>query len=670
MTSHDTALTLVNGTTFTVSDSRGDIDPSGYHGVYHRDIRVVSSLRLEVDGARPQLLAADRTGAGEGHWVYVLASDEHGSPTAVLTRHRYVGEGVRERLIAHAYGRPLPARILTVEIAADFADLLELKGDPGRRPPVELVEDHGGVSAGTDRIRVELAADGPGVTLTGAGLRWDLRLDAGTSRTAEMEIRPRVSGHDQPVRKATVLTEEPAATLRVSGGADRWTRSVASALDDLGGLRVDIPSMDLRYLGAGAPWFMALFGRDTLLTGWESLVAGPRLALDVLQALASRQGQRVDQRTGEEPGKILHEMRTGLMPVFGVEPGVPYYGTADATPLFVMLLAEVYRWGAPDDDVRALLPAARAAMEWCQVHGDVDGDGLVEYVGDAHGLANQGWKDSADSMVHSDGTLATDPIALAEVQAYVYAAYGALAELEERLGEPDAAPELRARADRIQATVAETFWLPERRLVAMALDGDKKPLAVSSSNIGHCLWAGVLEGDVADAAVEQLIRSDLATTWGLRTLASGEVAYNPLGYHVGSIWPHDTAIGVAGLVRHGTVKQARRLVDGLLATAEAFGWRLPELLGGMSADEISQPVPYPVACSPQAWSAAAPLLLLRAMLRLEPDVPAGTVRIAPVLPEDEEIVVRGIPLGTGTLSVRARGTDVEVLEAPSGMTVN
>jgi glycogen debranching enzyme len=676
MTTNDLPLTLVHGGTFVMSEHSGDVDPSSYQGVYHRDIRVLSASALTLDGNRPRVLAVDREGADAAHWVYILALDDHDSPTAVLSRHREVAANVHERFVARVYADRLDSATVRLRLAADFANLLELRAGLTPPAPAPLRASTGSaggtLAAGIDGIGIEIRATGAAVTVGPDGVEWRLDLSAGQTATLDVEIRPSAV-RDRPAPGFDPAAPGPPNTLDVRSGSDRWTRSIASSLADLRGLRVEVPSMNLRYLGAGAPWFMALFGRDTLLTAWESLLTGPQLGLEVLHALASRQGERTDPTTGEQPGKILHEMRTGLASVFNVEPGVAYYGTADATPLFVMLLGELHRWGAPDSAVRELLPAARAAMAWCAEYGDVDGDGFVEYVSDDDGLANQGWKDSGDSMVHADGTLARGPIALAEVQGYVYAACLAMAELEERLGDPGAAPGLRARAVTLQKAFADSFWLPDQGpdggVVAMALDGANAPLAVAASNIGHCLWTGILDGAIAEAAAVRLTRPDIATTWGLRTLAASEVAYNPLGYHLGSIWPHDTAIGIAGLVRHGQIEVAQRLVDGLLAAAAAFEWRLPELLGGMAGDEIAQPVPYPVACSPQAWSAAAPLLLLRSMLRLDPDVPAGVVHLAPVLPAGEEIRVSGVPLGGGTLSLRVRGTEAEVLEAPAGLRV-
>jgi glycogen debranching enzyme len=430
-----------------------------------------------------------------------------------------------------------------------------------------------------------------------------------------------------------------------------------------------VPELGLSYVAAGAPWYMALFGRDSLLAAHFLLPTGQGPGLEVLRTLARFQGRADDPRTLEQPGKILHELRTGGAGVFGLPPLVPYYGTVDASPLFVMLLGELHRWGAPESAVLELLPAARAALDWCAGPGDPDGDGFLEYRTDTAGLANQGWKDHSGSMVHADGSTARGPIAVAEAQAYHYAALRELALLEERLGEPDTAAVLRGRADALSAAFTAAYWLPEEGLLAMALDGDKRPLAVASSNIGHCLWTGILPADVAAAAAARLRQPDLLTAWGVRTLGAQERAYDPLSYHLGSVWPHDSAICAAGLARAGDREGAAALIAGLLRVAGLSGWRLPELYGGLDADQVPFPVPTPVACSPQAWSAAAPLSLLRTALGLEPDVPGGTVRIAPLLPPGERLTAQGIALGGGTLTLTAEGSTLLDADLPPGLTL-
>jgi glycogen debranching enzyme len=321
---------------------------------------------------------------------------------------------------------------------------------------------------------------------------------------------------------------------------------------DLTSLRVE--EAGERFTAAGAPWFMALFGRDALLTGYAALPLGTGDVLDTLEALARRQGRRHDPRTLEQPGRILHELRTGKDGVFGLRPGEAYYGTTDATPLFVYLLAEVHRWGADAERVARLLPAARAAVTWCLEVGDVDGDGFVEAVPDPNGIENQGWKDSGDSMVHADGTEATPPIALAEVQAYVHGALTGLAELETRLGDPAATPSLLREADELARRYREAFWSPRLGGIVLGLDAAKQQLEVPTSNMGHALWTGILAAEDAVAVSSRVTAPDLFASWGIRTLGADEAAYSPLAYHRGTIWPHDTAIVAHGLSparRHG-----------------------------------------------------------------------------------------------------------------------
>jgi glycogen debranching enzyme len=648
-----------------VARRSGAIWPDAWEGVYHRDVRLVSRFALTVGGAEPARLAASRQGASAAERVHVLATDDRSSPTVLLRCRRSVDLVVREVWTVSVYGDGPFGGELRLRLESDFADLVARKHTLAPALPVPYRTGEGLLYADGERFGVQVEAVGPVPHVTDDALVWAVEAEPGRPWTAGVTFHPRDGGRAlaDPPRRA-----RSQGGLLVETRTTGWEASIGSALADLEGLRVTLPDLGLSYIGAGAPWYMALFGRDSLLTGWSSLIAGTGLGLDVLEALARFQGERDDPETGEQPGRILHELRTGGAGVFGLRPGQAYYGTVDATPLFVMLLDELCRWGAAPDRARVLLPAARAAVDWCVERGDLDGDGYIEYAADAFGLVNQGWKDSPTSMVHADGTVARTPIALAEVQAYLYGALGALAALEERLGDPARAGPLRARATALRAAFRRDFWLPEAGLVAMALDAEKRPLAVASSNMTHCLWTGLLDDDVAERVAARAAGSDLSTAWGLRTLGSGERAYNPMSYHLGSVWPHDTAVAAAGLMRYGHAAPALRLVDGLLAAAEHFDWRLPELYGGFDVGEVAYPVPYPVACSPQAWSAAAPLLLLRTVLRLDPDVPRGRVTVAPVLPDDVALTVH-LPLAGGTLSLRAHGTTTDVLTLPDGLDI-
>lgn len=671
----DAPLTQVAGATVLVTDRYGDVDPDTWAGCYHHDARVLSHVSVTLDGRRLPLLSAQRHGPAASLVVQAVPATEDearveaGEPDGLLLRRWDVTTGtVRLELEVQAFTRPIRRQTLRVALACDL--IAARKGEASRRPaPRPWQDESGTLSTGGDGYRVLVEGDGAdrldrGDTDGDAAVVFTVDAEPGCPWRGAVVVRARAARDEG---RSEAVTREP--SLRVRSATTKWPASVASALDDVRALAVDVGSPKLRYLAAGAPWYMALFGRDTLLSAWSTLVAGTDASLDVLRSLARYQGTTVDPETLEEPGRILHELRTGRTEVFGVASGRPYYGTVDATPLFVMLLAEAHRWGADDDDVRALLPAARAAVAWCRSHGDFDSDGFVEYDADPGGLANLGWKDSGEAMVHADGSFAEPPIALAEAQAYVWAALQGMAQLESRLGDPGRAPVLRREADRLRVAFHDAFWLQDQQLVAMALDRGKRPLMVPSSNIGHCLWAGILDADTGAAAGRRLCAPELRTAWGIRTLGSSATAYNPLGYHVGAVWPHDTAIGVAGLRRYGQDEAALEVADGLLSAAEGFGWRLPELYGGFDADEVPSPVPYPTACSPQAWAASVPLLLLRTVLGLEPDVPAGVVRLAPCLPDGVTLDVDGVPLGAGTLRVRVTGDHVEEADVPDGITV-
>ena len=369
------------------------------------------------------------------------------------------------------------------------------------------------------------------------------------------------------------------------------------------------------FLAAGAPWYFTLFGRDSIWAARLLLPFGWQLAAGTLRALAAFQGRRIDQETAEAPGKIPHELR---------REGSLYYGTIDATPLWICLLHDAWRWGMPGSQVRSLLPALRAALDWMRHYGDSDGDGLLEYIDQSgHGLSNQGWKDSGDAIRFADGRIAKPPVALCEVQGYAYEAAMGGAELLAAFGSPDA-DGWRDWAAGLAGVFRESFWLADG-FPALALDADKQPVDSLTSNIGHLLGTGLLTRDEEALVAGRLSGQDMDSGFGLRTMSVRDGGYNPLSYHCGSVWSHDTAIVIRGLFRSGHPDVAAGLADGLLAAAAAFGWRLPELFSG----DDRGPVPYPAACRPQAWSAAAAGALAQALLGLEVDVPAGRVRTRP-----------------------------------------
>ncbi|MBV9870650.1 MAG: amylo-alpha-1,6-glucosidase, partial [Frankiaceae bacterium] len=424
--------------------------------------------------------------------------------------------------------------------------------------------------------------------------------------------------------------EAPVATV----GHEGLRRVLRRSQQDLGALRIFDPAEpSVAAVAAGAPWFMALFGRDSLLTSYMTLPVDRSLAVGTLRTLARHQGTNIDPLTEEQPGRILHEVRLGVPSGLSLGGGGAYYGTVDATPLFVVVLGELAQWGASRDDIVDLLTHADRALEWVDAFGDRDGDGFVEYQrATDRGLQNQGWKDSWDGINFADGRIAEAPIALCEVQGYVYAAYRARSRLARRLGDEPSARHWSDRAAQLKQAFNEQFWIPDRGWFAVALDRDKKQVDACASNMGHCLWTGIVDADKAPLVAEQLMSPSMFSGWGVRTLSTAMGAYDPVSYHNGSVWPHDNALIAAGLMRYGFVKQAQRLAEAILDGAQRFGDRLPELFCGFDRDRYPDPVPYPTSCSPQAWAASTPVQLLRTLLRMEPELAEGRLWIAPAMP--------------------------------------
>jgi glycogen debranching enzyme len=452
----------------------------------------------------------------------------------------------------------------------------------------------------------------------------------------------------------------------------RLAHAIDTAVDDIGSLIIEDPRHpESPVVAAGAPWFMALFGRDSLLTSYMSLIVDPALAVGVAQTLARLQGARENAATEEQPGRILHEVRFGSTGGTDMDDGHIYYGTADATPLFVVLVGELSRWGVQRSVVDALLPHVDRALDWIDRFGDRDGDGYVEYERlNPEGLANQGWKDSWDGISGVDGTLAEAPVALAEVQGYVYAAYLARAGLAIERGDGLTARHYEQKAAALRTAFNRDFWLTERGWYAVALDGKKQPVDALASNMGHCLWSGIIDETHAPSVAAHLTSPEMLSGWGLRTLATNMDRYNPLSYHNGSVWPHDSAIVAAGLMRYGFVEAATTIISALLDAATVNGGRLPELYAGLDREDLPVPVAYPTSCSPQAWSSAAALLMLRTLLRLEPDMGAGRFLVSPVggveCLGDVEIVFAGARVRIG------RGADGELAVSglPEGVAVS
>jgi len=689
------AVTLVEGSSFCICTQGGDIGPDGPHGVFFRDTRILSRWHVRVDGEVPEPLAAMTPDPYRATFVARLRRRSGRTDTNLLVqRERRVGNGMREDVVLRNPGAEPSACTLTLTVEADFADLFEVKEGRaqvrGRRTGQAygdrlVLEQHWRGSSRGAVVEapggaVEAASD---LDHSGGLVRYDVVVPARGEWSTSLLVRPVVDGEevdaafplDRPLLEsvpALRLQRWQESTPIATTGHEGLQRVLRRSQQDLGALRIfDPENPSVAAVAAGAPWFMALFGRDSLLTAYMALAVDRGLAVGTLRTLARHQGRVVDPLTEEQPGRILHEVRLGVQSGLSLGGGSIYYGTADATPLFVVLLGEVARWGAEPSELTDLIPHADRALAWVEEYGDRDGDGFVEYQrATDRGLQNQGWKDSWDGVTFADGRLAEPPIALCEVQGYVYAAYRARAALAEAAGDDATAARCSTRADALRVAFNDRFWLPDRGWYALALDRDKRPVDACASNMGHCLWSGIVDDDKAAVVAEQLVSPEMFTGWGVRTLSSAMGAYDPVSYHNGSVWPHDNAILVAGLVRYGFVEQAQRIAAGLLEAAQEFDGRLPELFCGFDRAEFPEPVPYPTSCSPQAWAAASPVQVIRSLLRFDPQLPAGRIWVAPVLPEAYiPLRVGGVAVGAGRIDLEVSAGDVTVRNMPAGIEV-
>jgi glycogen debranching enzyme len=670
-------VVLIAGSSFCISNEAGDIAHGAVHGLFVQDTRVLSRWDLYVNDERVRPLAGVAHEGYSGCFLSIgpVAGDQRRE--LVVDRRRWiVAAGLREEITLRNYGREPVECTVALAFSADFADVFEVKNEriPRRSVRSTVSGERSTIETRWRGHQRAVVVEAPGAIMTDGralfrGLvpahgEWNVTLGV----TVEMDD----AAIPQLPLSSPIEESAPARRLRQWRQDASLARSDNPGLQttlrrsqqDLGSLQIADPTNpDRVVVAAGAPWFMALFGRDSLLTSLMALPLDQQLALDTLHMLAQYQGTRFNPLTEEEPGRILHELRFGMDATLALGGERAYYGTADATPLFVMLLGELRDWGVPDGDLDALLPCADRALEWISQSGDRDGDGFVEYErANDRGLANQGWKDSWDGVNFADGSLPSAPIALCEVQGYVYAAYRARAGLSSQDSERRLWND---RADELKRNFNERFWLAERGYFAIALDGDKRAVDACASNMGHCLMTGIIDADKAPRVVEHLMSKEMFTGWGIRTLASNMGAYNPASYHNGSVWPHDNALIVAGLMRYGYVDEAQRVATALLDAAEHFDGRLPELYCGFGRDQYNLPIPYPTSCSPQAWASAAPVHLVRTLLRFDPCVPRRELRVAPAWPAGfGRLDLANVHLAGSRLSLSLDGDRVEVRGLP------
>jgi glycogen debranching enzyme len=750
-------LVILNGSTFLLSDTRGDVAPGDQpNGFFYADMRHLSTWLLRVNGAPLTVLTSRPLDYHAARIVGTLADARVGvNPVVSVRRDRYVDGGVHEDVIVENHSDREQRLSIEMEFAADFADLFEVKDRRKKRgrsgvnvgdDEVELWYEHRGYQRATNLLLppggeidarhvryeltlapraswqgcFELAAVADGMTMTaphkelgmdepdpamssaserragGSGERAQhvgngreqgagRAAGAGKERAvgavrATVDVpggaasagRPASSmsaAHPQPMRSIGRYEEPTAARLLAEAPAlasdwDALRHAYLQGLTDLAALRFR-PTRDLTWSlpAAGMPWFMALFGRDSILASYQALPFSHHFAVATLRALAEFQATAGDDFRDAQPGKILHELRRGELAATGDAPQSPYYGAHDTTALWLILLDEYERWTGDTQLVRHLEPNARAALDWIETSGDPDGDGYLEYqTRSSKGLGNQCWKDSGNSMLFADGRQAETPIATCEIQGYAYDARRRLARLAREIwGDEALAQRLERDAAALRERFNRDFWNEERGHYVLALDGQKRQVDSLTSNTGQLLWSGIVDEARAPQVVARLMGPGLFSGWGVRTMSTGDAGYNPIEYHNGTVWPHDTSLIAEGMRRYGFRDEAARLGRVLIAAASFFGHRLPEVFAGFDRERTLIPIEYPTACSPQAWAAGAPLLVVRTVLGL--DAAGGELRTAPHLPEDVQM------LRLAGVRVHGHVYDVSATAAPAGAEV-
>ena len=683
--------TLKQGDTFGLFDALGDCVEPGLTpgGIFHNDTRHLSGVELLIDGQRPLLLSSAVENDNVVLTVDLSNPDIYQGSAIVLPREilhirrsKFLWQGTcHERIAVHNFDSRRQKCWLTVNFAADFADLFEIRGMQRslRGETTCAVIGHAKTIfryVGLDRVerRSEICFDPPPHQLSKSQALYALELDPNERFSLVMAVH--CTNSSQPRGPVPEFFSQPYRAARRSaaralslGGSVTSSNELANRMllragADLSMLVSETPQGPYPY--AGTPWFSTPFGRDGLITALQILWLDPALARGVLRYLAHHQAKTIDEAADAEPGKILHETRACEMAVLGEVPFGHYYGSIDSTPLFVLLAARYFERCGDVDTIRALWPNIEAALAWIDKYGDRDGDGFVEYHRmSADGLTNQGWKDSCDSVMYADGNLAAGPIALCEVQAYVYAAKKGAADMAAALGEHTRASELAIAAEELRAKFEAKFWIEELKTYALALDGAKQPCKVLSSNAGQVLFCGIAAPERAQMMAATLLAPEMFSGWGVRTLSADAPRFNPMSYHNGSVWPHDNALIALGLARYGLKRGASAIFEGLFGAATHMDMmRLPELFCGFPRRRGMAPVLYPVACAPQAWASVVPFALFQACLGLEMDFAKREIRFHnPQLPRFmEEVRIHDLELADAAvnLRLRRRGAHTEV----------
>jgi glycogen debranching enzyme len=672
------AIAVLEGVSFMYSNALGDVPADSIGGLVHADTRLLSTWVLRLNGER---LLPLRSGNLEHYSAafFVTNNELPGLPanTFGVRRLRSIDSQLRERIEVWSFARTPEHVEVRLSVGNDFADLFEIK-DVIRDRSAEIVRSHAADGSAlvfsykhgdfTAQTTVEVSP--PAHRLEGDELVWELELAVDATWSVDITV-PFDIGPDEVVPVHTGFGE--VSDSQADDATARWfaeipaLRSDSDLLGHIGeqtskdllALRVQtrLDGREIVLPAAGLPWFLTVFGRDTLITAYQTVSFGQQLARGALLELASLQGKECNDFKDEEPGRILHEIRQGELTRLGLKPHSPYYGTADATMLWLILLSEYWRWTGDSALVNRLAPQARAALHWIDRYGDRDGDGYVEYqTRSPQGLGNQCWRDSWDGIQFADGRLPYLPVATCELQGYVYDAKLRMAELADGpLSDRALADRLRTEAGALKLKFNNDFWVDERGgYYAVGLDGDKQQIDSMTSNMGHLLWSGIVPADRAEIVVRHLMSDEMFSGWGVRTLSTRDGGFNPIGYHLGTVWPHDNSLIAAGLQRYGFREEANRIALAQIEAASYTGYRLPEAFSGYARSVSRFPVPYPTACSPQAWATAAPLLFVRTMLGL--DARDGALVLDPVVPDQiGRLGIRGIPAFGSRWDVDAEG---------------
>ncbi|WP_328353470.1 amylo-alpha-1,6-glucosidase [Streptomyces sp. NBC_00445] len=678
---HDAVVTL-HAPSLVISREDGQLS-AGVDGFYHGDRRALSRLAVTAEDIALAPVQGGLRGADHAGFRAILRGlgEVTPDPAVALHRRRSTSDGRLKEVfeVTNAGGEHVSFR-LTLGVGTDLATMEQVKSGHVLEEAAPQVADGDtvGLAWSTDDFTVRLAADpAPDALRVPTGdLSYDIDLRPGTSWSVALTCTAAYADGDQfPAPPADQLPWRIPTLRSADQRFDRWLEQSLADLDRLRLTDGQSPDPDRpdQFLAAGAPWFLTLFGRDSLWAARMLLPLGTDLAAGTLRTLARRQGLVTDAATEEQPGKILHEVRRDTLQIADRLSLPPvYYGTVDATPLWITLLHDAWRWGLNPAEVEELLPHAEAALVWMREQADASDDGFLKYVDQTgHGLSNQGWKDSDDSIRYRDGRRAHAPIALCEVQAYAYEAAHAGAALLRAFGRPGA-DAWEDWAEQLATRFRERFWVEDEKgpYPAVALDGDGRPVDSVTSGFGHLLGTGLLNAEESALLAARLAEPDLDAGHGLRTYSSDAVGYNPYGYHVGSIWPHDTAIAVHGLIRAGFSEAAASLADGLLTASAGFDARLPELFAGHGSEAGPGPAPYPASCRPQAWAAASSVLVLQAALGLDADVPGGTVTVAPTFARNYgPLTVNGLQVDGGRLDISLSADGSAHVTALGGLAV-